>query len=159
MTIAPIRRTVTVKAAPARAFAAFTRDIGKWWPGGMAIGANPFVAIEIEPRDGGRWYERDAVGAETEWGKVLTWDPPGRVVLAWQIDASFKYDPNVLTEVELTFTAQDDGTTLVAFEHRNLERLGDSAAAVAEQMRNGWAGIIDGFADYASSTATEETAQ
>jgi len=159
MSIAAIRKTVMVKAAPARAFAAFTRDIGKWWPGGMSIGANPFVDLIIEPRDGGRWFERDAAGAETEWGRVLTWDPPARAVLAWQIDASFKYDPDLVTEVELTFTAQPDGTTQVDFEHRDLERLGPSAERVAEQMRGGWAGIIDGFAAYASSTANAETPQ
>jgi uncharacterized protein YndB with AHSA1/START domain len=157
MSIAPIRREVTVKTSPARAFDAFTKEMIRWWPN-YAIGANPYVAIEIEPREGGRWYERDAEGAETQWGKVLTWDPPGRLVLAWQIDASFKHDPKVMTEVELTFTAQAGGTTLVTFEHRKLELLGESAAIAAEQMRGGWVGIIDGFAAYTSSTATEETA-
>jgi len=157
MTIAPIRRDVVVKVPPARAFSAFTKDMVRWWPG-YSIAANPFVAIEIEPREGGRWFERDADGAETPWGKVLTWDPPGRLVLAWQIDATFKHDPKVMTEVELTFTAQADGTTLVSFEHRKLERLGESAAIAAEQMRGGWVGILDGFAQYASSTAGEASA-
>jgi len=159
MTIAPIRRDVTVKVAPPRAFTAFTQDMARWWPAFATIGAEPFVAIEIEPREGGRWYERDAAGAETDWGKVLVWNPPGRVVLAWQIGGGFKYDPKVVTEVELTFTAQDDGTTLVSFEHRKLELLGDSAAATAEMLRNGWPGIVDGFADYASSTTEEEIAR
>ena len=158
MSIAPIRREVTVKTSPARAFDAFTKEMIRWWPN-YAIGANPYVAIEIEPHEGGRWYERDADGAETQWGKVLTWDPPGRLVLAWQIDATFKHDPKVMTEVELTFTAQPDGTTLVDFEHRKLELLGESAERAAEQMRGGWVGIIDAFAAFASSTATEETAQ
>ena len=159
MTIAPIRRSVVVKAPPARAFTAFTKDMARWWPAFATIGANPFVAVVVEPREGGRWFERDAEGNETEWGKVLAWEPPGRVVLAWQIDAAFKYDPNLITEVEMTFTTQPDGATLATFEHRNLERMGDSAAALAEMLGNGWVGIVDGYAAFASESSSEETAR
>src|SRR5665213_1930769 len=51
--------------------------------------------------------------SETHGGKVLAWDPPGRVLLAWQIDARWTYNPGLVTEVEMTFVDQGDGTTLV----------------------------------------------
>jgi uncharacterized protein YndB with AHSA1/START domain len=80
---------------------------------------------------------------------VLEWDPPSRVLLAWQIDASWSYDPSFETELEMTFTAEGAGTR-VSMEHRNLERFGDSAAKMAEMLGGGWPGIMDGFAAYAS---------
>jgi uncharacterized protein YndB with AHSA1/START domain len=151
MTVAPIVRTVTVKASPARAFEAFTANMGQWWPTEHSIAAQPRVAVVMEPHIGGAWFERSADGVETHWGKVLAWDPPGRVLLAWQINANWAYDPGLITEVELRFVAQDDGTTLVTLEHRNMERFGDSAQALADQLGNGWPGILQLFADFAAA--------
>ncbi|MGI8841708.1 MAG: SRPBCC family protein [Caulobacteraceae bacterium] len=153
MTIAPIEKTVTVNAPPARAFAMFTRDIGAWWPKGKTLGAKPHAAIVIEPRAGGRWFERDDDGAETPWGKVLAWDPPTRLLLGWQLDASFKYDADFLTEVELTFAAESEGKTRVTLVHRDLERFGDSAEKVAASIGEGWPARLRDFADYAEHPA------
>ena len=66
--IAPIVQTVEVKAPPERAFEAFTGSMGDWWPKGMTIGGSHHVAVVIEPRAGGRWFERDAEGRETDSG-------------------------------------------------------------------------------------------
>jgi hypothetical protein len=159
MTIAPIRRAFPVKAPPAKAFQLFTAGMERWWPKTHTTGKNPFEKIVMEPHVDGRWYEVDADGAETRWGKVLVWDPPQGLTLAWQLDASFTFDPDLITEVELTFAGQADGSTLVGFEHRNLERLGDSAATLADMLGNGWPGILDLFAASAAEPADQETAQ
>jgi uncharacterized protein YndB with AHSA1/START domain len=147
MSIAPIRKAVTVAAPPQKVFDLFTGHMGAWWPKGMTIGPSPAVAVLIEPRTGGRWFERAEDQVETNWGRVMEWDPPRRVLLAWQIDATWTYDPNFETELELTFDAEGAGTR-VTMEHRNLERFGDSAAKMAESLGGGWPGIIDGFAAY-----------
>ena len=76
--IAPIVQTVEVKTPPERAFEAFTGSMGDWWPKGMTIGGSHHVAVVNEPRAGGRWFERDAEGRETDWGRVLAWEPPGQ---------------------------------------------------------------------------------
>ncbi len=161
MTIAPIEKTVTVKAPPARAFAIFTRDIGAWWPKGKTIGKTSHAAIIIEPKAGGRWFERDEAGAETAWGKVLAWDPPGRLLLGWQLDAAFKYDADFLTEVELTFAAAGEGKTQVTLVHRHLERFGDSAEKIAASLSGGWPTRLQNFADYAADhpALEEETSR
>jgi uncharacterized protein YndB with AHSA1/START domain len=148
MTIAPIRKTVSVAVPPERVFALFTGRMGAWWPKGMTVGASPAVEIVIEPHAGGRWFERSEDKVETNWGRVMAWDPPHRVLLAWQLDATFTYDPNFETELELTFKAEAGGTR-VEMEHRHLERFGESAARMAESLGGGWPGIIDGFAAYA----------
>ena len=153
MTIAPIVRTVEVKASPARAFDLFAGGIGKWWPAGMTIGPSPPVAIKLEPHVGGAWFETAEDGTVTQWGKVLAWEPPSRMVLAWQISTTWAYDPNVLTEVELSFEPAGDGRTKVTLEHRKLESLGADAARHAETLGNGWPGFLTSFGKYADENA------
>ena len=121
---APIRKTVSVKATPQRAFEVFTTGIDSWWPRTHKLGSAPLKQAIIEPRPGGRWYEIDEDGAECSWGEVLAWDPPKRLLLAWRIDAEFTFNPDLLTEVEVNFTPEAGGQTRVDFEHRLLENLG-----------------------------------
>jgi len=148
MTIAPIVQSVTVSVPPDRAFALFTGSMGRWWQRGKTIAAKPHVEIVIEPRPEGRWFERDEDGTETDWGRVLAWDPPGRVLLGWQLDASFKFDPDLTTDVEITFVPEGGGTR-VTLTHRHLERFGDSAERVASQLGGGWPTFVQMFADFA----------
>jgi len=151
MSIAPIVRTVEVKATPARAFELFAARMAAWWPRGKTIGKKPHVTVVMEPHAGGRWFERDAEGTETHWGKVLAWEPPGRLLLAWQINSQWAFDPDFLTEVELTFAPAAGGGTLVTLEHRDLERFGADAAAHAATLDGGWPTLLGGFAQYADT--------
>jgi uncharacterized protein YndB with AHSA1/START domain len=126
--------------------------MGDWWPTGHSIGASPIKSVVVEPQTGGRWFERGEDGAETCWGRVLDWAPPKRLLLAWQINAAWTYDPEFETELELTFTSLSPGTR-VRLEHRNLERFGDSAEKMAANLRGGWPTIIDSFAAFADRPA------
>ena len=145
---APVRKSVVVKADVERSFSAFTGGIGRWWPRSKSIGATAQVDVVLEGRPGGRWYERGVDGAECEWGKVLLWEPPSRLMLAWQIDSNWKYDPALVTEIEITFTALGARETRVDIEHRNLERFGDKAARIREMFdsEGGWPGVLKSFA-------------
>lgn len=147
MTIAPIVRTVRVRTPPARTFELFTTRVGAWWPKGRTIAPNPHEDIVIEPFAGGRWFERDAGGAETDWGKVLAWEPPRRLLLAWQINTGWRFDPDLLTEVELTFEPDGAGT-LVTLTHSRLERFGATAATHAGLLGGGWPGYLTAFATF-----------
>jgi uncharacterized protein YndB with AHSA1/START domain len=150
---APIRKTLIIKADVARAFDTFVARMGRWWPKAHSIGSSPTVDVIIEPRAGGRWYERGENGAECEWGKVLVWEPPTRLVLAWQIDGRFKYSADCMTEVEVNFKRLSATETQVDFEHRHLERLGDNAAAIRELLNSGWPGILDQYRTAAASAS------
>jgi len=154
---APVRRSVLVKTNVDRAFTAFTGRIGRWWPRTHSIGAAAQEDVILEPRPGGRWYERGADGSECEWGKVLVWEPPGRLVLAWQLDANWKYDPTLVLEVEVTFTPVETTLTRVDLEHRNLERYGEQAPIVRDMIGsdNGWLGILKLYALAAESSPGE----
>lgn len=155
MTIAPIVRTVDVKCGRDRAFDLFTRNMAAWWPANQHIGATPFEAVVVEAAAGGRWYERGADGAETQWGKVIDWAPPGRLLLAWQLGADFRFDPDFHTEIEITFTASGGGTR-VRLEHRNLERFGAAAETMAKSLNGGWALIVGAYAGLADRPIEEE---
>ena len=153
MTIAPIVRSVEVAAPPARAFDLFANHMEAWWPKGRTIGKSPHVTIVAEPHPGGAWFERDAEGNATHWGNVLAWEPPARLLLAWRINSQWTYDPDLLTEVELTFEALATGGTKVTLEHRHLERIGVDAARHAELLGGGWPGYLALFVQYADAHA------
>jgi hypothetical protein len=101
----------------------------------------------IEPRAGGRWYERGQDGSECDWGVVLAWEPPGRLLLGWQLDAEFRRNPATSTEVELRFIAESPTVTRVELEHRGLERLGESAEILRGKIDapGGWTGILERY--------------
>jgi uncharacterized protein YndB with AHSA1/START domain len=81
-----VRQSVTVPLSPERAFELFVDEFGAWWPkDSHHVGELGLVEAIIEPRAGGRWYERDETGAEREWGRVLVVARPGRIALAWQL--------------------------------------------------------------------------
>ena len=150
--IEPVRRSMTVQAPQERAFAVFTEGIGTWWPlASYAIGSQPAVTAVLEGHEGGRWFERAADGTECEWGRVVAWEPPSRIVLTWAIDADWRPNPGVASEVEVRFTPVGDGATRVELEHRRLEAF----AARAQEMRGlfdspgGWNGLLEAYARHA----------
>jgi Activator of Hsp90 ATPase homolog 1-like protein len=153
ITVAPVRKTVRVNAAAAHAFEAFASGIGRWWPVTHTIGASPVREVVIEPRAGGRWYERGQDGSECDWGVVLAWEPPGRLLLGWQLDAEFRRNPATATEVELRFVAESPTVTRVELEHRGLERLGKQAEVLRGKFDapGGWAGILERYREAAGA--------
>ena len=76
---APVRKTIEVKASQERAFEVFTADMGRWWTKGHSINTSPQQDVIVEPRAGGRWYERGEDGSECQWGYIIDWEPPRRV--------------------------------------------------------------------------------
>lgn len=154
MSTPAVRKQIVVEASQARAFRVFTEEHAAWWPyASHHIGEAAAETVIIEPRAGGRWFERGMDGSECDWGKVLVWDPPGRLVLRWQIGANWKYDAALDTEVEVRFVAMGPAQTRVELEHRRLDGYG----ATAEQMRGifdsdgGWNGILKHYMARANS--------
>ncbi|MFL6076124.1 MAG: SRPBCC family protein [Mycobacteriales bacterium] len=128
--IPPLEGTVTVGVPVERAFRVFTASFDSWWPREYHIGAADMAEAVLEPRVGGRWYERGVDGSECDWGRVLAWEPPHRLVVTWQINGRWQYDPDPAhaSEIELRFTADGPEQTTVQLEHRHLDRLVDGQA-------------------------------
>jgi hypothetical protein len=126
-----------------------------WWPTTHHIGKEPFELIVVEPRVGGRWYERTVNGSECDWGTVLHWDPPNGVRLSWHVgpghnspDWTADMDMAKASEVEVRFTSLDAGMTIVELVHSHLERHGEGW----QQLRavfdgpGAWVAILESFA-------------
>ncbi len=147
-----VTKTITVEAPLDIAWRVFTEKMGTWWPlAHYKIGKVDAVDAVIEPRVGGRWYERGNDGSTCEWGSVLAWEPPSRLVLSWDIDANWQYDPALKTEIEIRFVAQSSSATRVELEHRRLDRYG----ARRDEMRRifdtegDWGRLLGMFANAA----------
>ncbi len=143
---ASVVKTVRVKASPERAFAVFVDSFGAWWPKNHAIGKSPLANAVIEPLAGGRFYEIGTDGGECDWGRVREIVPGEKLVLDWQLNADWQYDPDFEVPVTVTFTA-DGEDTIVQLEHGELQRYGARAAEVAASISGdgGWPFILSHY--------------
>jgi len=150
--IPPITGSVSLAVPVERAFAVFTGSIDSWWPHQFHIGAADVAEVVLEPRVGGRWYERGVDGSECDWGRVLVWEPPHRLVFTWQINGSWRFDPDPAHASEIEAVFRPDGAgSVVEVEHRLFERL-DGGQAINDAINGGggWALLLDGFAKTAA---------
>jgi uncharacterized protein YndB with AHSA1/START domain len=149
MTIAPVQKTILVPTDPASAFKVFTAGLGSWWPKSHSINEVEAVDFVIEPKAGGRWYEVGVDGSQCETGRVLEYDPPHRLLLAWHLDGNWAYDPDPDTssEIEVRFSAEGDGTR-VDLEHRGLERhrTGGDELRSSVDSEGGWGSLLELYA-------------
>jgi len=125
-----IRFEEEVGVPPDRAFALFVGGLGGWWPPEYTWAGECLESIAIEPYEGGRCYERGPHGFQCDWGRVVAWDPPKRLVLTWQIGADRRPqpDPSQAGEVEVAFTRAKDDATKVELEHRGFATVEDGDA-------------------------------
>ncbi|MGZ8782071.1 MAG: SRPBCC domain-containing protein [Gaiellaceae bacterium] len=136
--IEAIRKTVLVDFAPPEAFDLFTTKIASWWPVRThSYGGDGVKNLILESRVGGRLYEITDEG-EQDWGTVLAWEPPGRLVLDWQIGTAAG------TEVEVTFTPEGPGSRVV-LEHRGFEALDPR-----DRYESGWDIVLAPYVETAS---------
>ena len=142
MMLTAVHKSVTVNVPQERAFAAFVEH--GWWPMAGHRIRETSTGASLEPREGGRWFEHGPDG-ECQWGHVIAYEPPERLLLAWQLDPTWTYDPDFVTEVEIRFVADGDGRTRVELEHRDMERFGPEVRASFDG-ENGWSGVLAAFA-------------
>lgn len=119
--------SLRVAAAPARAFDAFTGEIGAWW--------RPNSLFRFTDRDGTRLaFEPDPperlveVGVDGERfviGEVLAWERPHGLSFAWRQDG---FPDDRSTEVSVRFEAVHDGTR-VTVEHVGWDAIPQDSAA------------------------------
>ena len=151
--VPPVRKELVVAASADHAFEVFTTGIDRWWPRQHHIGKSPLKREVLEAGVGGRWYGLSEDGTECDVGQVLVWDPPHRLVLAWQITTEWKFDPGFKTEVEVTFTAEGPRTTRLVLEHRDLHLYGLAEPAYRRSIDSptgGWGFILQQFANEAA---------
>ena len=143
-----VRREIVVEVGQAAAFEIFTADITSWWPPAHHIGSAPIQEILIEPRVGGRWFTRHEDGTETDTGVVTVWEPPGLVVVTWQIGADWTFHPDLVTSVAVRFEPEGPDRTRVVLEHSGLEAYGADAASMVETFKDdgAWTATLAAYA-------------
>jgi uncharacterized protein YndB with AHSA1/START domain len=146
-----IRRSVTVDCSVEHAFATFTERINEWWPlakysiDSDETGSAPETVI-FQSGAGGQIYERTKNGEDLKWADVVAFEPPRRLVLAWNPS---REQERPATEIEVTFTGEGDRTR-VDLEHRGWERLGERAAEARQGYSRGWESVLAAYAENAS---------
>jgi uncharacterized protein YndB with AHSA1/START domain len=144
--IEPVRKSVTVGTSPQRAFAVFTAHIQEWWPlRTHSVGIDDAAGIAFGDGVGAAIVETLADGTTSVWGTVTVWEPPHRVEFTWHAGTPEAQ----ATSVEVTFTQDEPGSTVVRLVHSGWERRPDGSSA-REGYESGWDPVIRRFAETAS---------
>lgn len=155
--IEPIRRAVRVDMPVAQAFEEFVTGFPRWWPPEYTWSGDVLDTVMIEPRLDGRCFERGPHGFEVDWGRVIVWEPPLRLVFTWQITPTRMPQPNpeLASEVDVQFEPERNATSRVQLEHRGFERHGPGGAVYREDMnaREGWTYLLERYAASAMAAA------
>ncbi|MFD1544054.1 SRPBCC domain-containing protein [Nonomuraea guangzhouensis] len=133
-----VQAAVIVPVDQATAFRVFTDEIDSWYVRGPHSWVDPSRAVGIRFEEG---YLRElwSDGGHVDTGRILTWEPPRRLVWADLIN-----DQGAM-EIEVAFTPVDGGTE-VLLEHRGLDTLPPD---VAGRIRRGysWQIALSWFAE------------
>jgi len=144
-----VRRTLTVQVPVERAFAIFADELAAWWPAEYTWAKDTLETIGIESGKDGRCFEVGPHGFRCDWGRVLEWNSPHRLVFSWQISPTRAPEPNPgkASEVEVRFESNGPHSTSVEFEHRKFSKHGDGAAEYREAMNSpqGWDYILSRY--------------
>ena len=136
--IEPVEFEFTVDCSVEHAWHTWATKTSSWWPRDHTRSGEEAVTITFEPRPGGRIYERTSKGVEHDWGEVLAWEPPRRLVYSWHL----RQDRADATEVEIAFAEAGGSGTAVTIVHRGWERLGARGPELRERNVRGWAGLL-----------------
>lgn len=162
-TATAVKKTLTVACAQQAAFSIFTSSMGNWWPATHHIGSTPFRDIVVEPKTGGRWYEIDEQNEQCQWGHVLAWEPPFRLLLSWHLGPDWKYNPDLssASEVEVRFVPESSSTTRIELTHRSLERHGAGFEKLRDDIDSpgGWTSLLAEYRKFIEERAAGELRQ
>lgn len=135
LAIEAVRKTVTVECSIEEAFRIFTADAASWWPTeSHSIHGDQVRDVVFEAREGGEVFEVTDGGEREHWATVVAWEPPNRLVLAWEVGPKSQG-----TEVEVRFTAES-GATRVDLEHRGWEHVPEPVER--DNYDTGWGYVL-----------------
>jgi uncharacterized protein YndB with AHSA1/START domain len=146
-----VRTSIVVEASIERAFRVFTEDFDRIKPREHNMLTVEIAESVLEPRVGGRIFDRGVDGSECHWARVLAYEPPDRLVFSWDISPQWQIEsqPEKTSEVEVRFIAETPERTRVELEHRNLDRHGPGWESERDGVggEGGWPLYLQRFAD------------
>jgi uncharacterized protein YndB with AHSA1/START domain len=142
--VAPVIRSVNVPLSPETAFRLFTENIHHWWPlVTHSVYGDEAQRCTLEGWVGGRFYETHQDGREAEWGRVLIWEPPQRLVFSFYPGRA----PDRATDVEIIFDGEGKATRLT-LTHSGWERLDSGLQAYRDRYNTGWTFVLGKYVDF-----------
>lgn len=143
LVIEAVRKTITVDCVVEEAFRVFTADAQCWWPvDSHSIHGSALREVVFEGHEGGEVYEVSTTGEKGHWATIVSWEPPNRLVLAWNI---LEREP-IATEVEVRFLPEGESTR-VELEHRGWEAVAEEAVAKRESYDTGWGKVLGVYSE------------
>ena len=136
-----LRISQEIRCTPEHAFDVWTNRLSTWWPKGHSASGDPDTVVTLEPRLGGRIFERTSSGAEVDWGEITEWSPPHRLGYRWHIAR----EAAQATDVELTFVDLGGGRTRLDIVHSGWERLGADGEVFRTANTGGWNALVPVF--------------
>jgi uncharacterized protein YndB with AHSA1/START domain len=144
-TILPVMKSFVVKLPISAAFRLFTSEIGRWWPlGTHSVFGEAATTCAVDEQVGGRIYEVDADGRQSEWGRILSWEPPSLFACSWYPGRN----PDSAQELKVMFQSEAGGTR-VTLIHAGWERLGEQGTASRANYEYGWDSVLEAYTDLA----------
>lgn len=146
-----IQTEIVVQAPQSYAFRVFTEDFGRIKPPEHNMLAVDIAETVLEPRVGGRVFDRGVDGSEYQWARMLAYEPPDRLVFSWDISPQWQLesDPEKTSEVEVRFISETPERTRVELVHRNLDRHGEGWEGTRDAVigEGGWPLYLRRFAE------------
>jgi uncharacterized protein YndB with AHSA1/START domain len=147
--IAPVRATVKVPVLPERAYELFSRDLGAWWPlSTHSVGLERSMSVSVGRSVGEPIVETLRDGTTAVWGTILELEPPNRITFNWHAGRS----ADLTTLVEVTFSADSEGSTIVELVHSGWERWADGSSQAAG-YQEGWPLVLEAYVEGARGGA------
>lgn len=139
-TIDEVKFGIDVAVPLDHAFKVFTEQFDSIKPREHNLLAVDIAETVLEAKPGGAVYDRGVDGSVCVWGRVLKVEAPHRLVLAWLINPQWQIeeDEGKASEVEVRFSAIDEGNTHVELRHHGLARHGAGWEGAAAGLEEGW---------------------
>jgi len=139
--IPPLRVSLDLACSAEHAFHVWTSQIAAWWPKDHRATSETPTEVVLEPRQGGRLFERTPSGREVDWGEITVWDPPRRLGYLWHL----RRDRADATEVEIQFISVAPDAARLEIVHAGWERLGAAGNDWRDRNLGGWNGLLPSF--------------
>lgn len=151
-----VSKSVTVPVPPAEAFRIYTQFPGEWLPREHTFLRDP-ECVTMEPRAGGRFYERGADGTEVTRGTITEWDPPGRLAVTWRIGPNWQpvSDDDHASVIVVEFRPGGTGATEMVVTYTHLDRHGEMASMIRSAIDSPGADTLQRYAEVVERHAAQ----
>ena len=147
-------RSFRVACSPEHAFDVWAARTSLWWPADHTVTGEAGLEIVLEPRVGGRIFERTASGREESVGRGHVWEPPRRLGYLWHLRADRPTRPTSRSSSR-RWRRRDPGPDR-APRLGAPRRRGD---AWRERNRRGWDTLLPWYVEIGGGTMADGTTE